>query len=110
MTQVSLVQIIVDVVAQILILLSIRLYILYSFEKWKFVKKSFGFWYFADPEEGVGNSHAAMGKLPVPTEVPGEEAKSPTAEDVQLPMGEGEKSVLQAKLTNLAIQIGYAGK
>ena len=24
-------------------------------------------------------------------------------------MGEGEKSVLQAKLTNLAIQIGYAG-
>ena len=36
------------------------------------------------------------------------EAKSPT-EDVQLPMGEGEKSVLQAKLTNLAIQIGYAG-
>ena len=73
-------------------------------------KKSFGFWYFADPEEGVGNSHAALGKLPVPTEVPGEEAKSPTAEDVQLPMGEGEKSVLQAKLTNLAIQIGYAGK
>ena len=66
--------------------------------------------YFADPEEGVGNSHAALGKLPVPTEVPGEEAKSPTAEDVQLPMGEGEKSVLQAKLTNLAIQIGYAGK
>ena len=66
--------------------------------------------YFADPEEGVGNSHAALGKLPVPIEVPGEEAKSPTAEDVQLPMGEGEKSVLQAKLTNLAIQIGYAGK
>ena len=50
----------------------------------------------------MGNSHAALGKLPVPTEVPGEEAKSPTAEDVQLPMGEGEKSVLQAKLTNLA--------
>ena len=65
--------------------------------------------FFPDPEEGVGNSHAALGKLPVPTEVPAEEAKSPTAEDVQLPMGEGEKSVLQAKLTNLAIQIGYAG-
>lgn len=71
-----------------------------------------GIFFLVDPEEGIGNSHAALQKHPggVPmgatTEVA--EAKSPT-EDVQLSMGEGEKSVLQAKLTNLAIQIGYAG-
>ena len=57
-----------------------------------------------DPEEGVGNSHAALKHQ---TQVA--EPTSPSADDVQLPMGEGEKSVLQAKLTNLAIQIGYAG-
>ena len=57
-----------------------------------------------------GNSHAALQKHAVATEVPASaEPKSPTAEEVQLPMGDGEKSVLQAKLTNLAIQIGYAG-
>jgi Ca2+ transporting ATPase len=47
------------------------------------------------------------------TEVGGTtDEKNPNAgggEDCQLPMLEGEKSVLQSKLTNLAIQIGYAG-
>merc|ERR1719412_655074 len=70
-----------------------------------------------DPEEGIGNSHAALqkhpGGVPAATEVPppgGPAApQSPTATEDMLPMGEGEKSVLQAKLTNLAIQIGYAG-
>ena len=33
--------------------------------------------------------------------------KADAMEDVEV--GDGEKSVLQAKLTNLAIQIGYAG-
>merc|ERR1739838_1238496 len=61
-----------------------------------------------DPEEGnvIANSH--HGKHPegvVGTEIP--EPKSPTNE--MQPMGEGERSVLQAKLTNMAIQIGYAG-
>ena len=67
----------------------------------------------------MGNSHAAFaggGGVPNATGAPVDgsaaaaaEPKSPTHEEVQLPMGEGEKSVLQAKLTNLAIQIGYAG-
>ena len=69
----------------------------------------FPLFFSTDPEEGVGN-HAAMQKhpgAPGTTEVP--ETKSPTEGDMPMPMGDGEKSVLQAKLTNLAIQIGYAG-
>ena len=54
----------------------------------------------------MGNSHhAAALKHPggVDTEIP--EPKSPTNEDM-LPMGgESEQSVLQAKLTNMAIQV-----
>ncbi len=60
----------------------------------------------------MGNSHAAHpGGVPNAAGVAATaaEPKSPTNEDVPMPMGEGEKSVLQAKLTNLAIQIGYAG-
>ena len=60
---------------------------------------------FSDAEEGnvIANSH--HGKHPggvVDTEIP--EPKSPTNEDM-MPMGEGERSVLQAKLTNMAIQV-----
>ena len=56
-----------------------------------------------DVEEGVGNSH--------PPSVPLHNA-TPTkggAEPEEEPVSSGDKSVLQAKLTNLAIQIGYAG-
>jgi len=53
-----------------------------------------------DIEEGVGNSHPSHA-LPNSTGGGhGDEAE---------PQLEGEKSVLQAKLTNLAIQIGYGG-
>ena len=34
----------------------------------------------------------------------------PPEEEMQQSSGSGDKSVLQAKLTNLAIQIGYGGK
>ena len=62
---------------------------------------------FSDAEEGnvIANSH--HGKHPggvVDTEIP--EPKSPTNEDM-MPMGEGERSVLQAKLTNMAIQVRH---
>merc|ERR550534_3379312 len=62
-----------------------------------------------DPEEGnvIGNSHhAADHKHPGGTEI--SEPKSPT-NDEMVSLGEGEQSVLQAKLTNMAIQIGYGG-
>ncbi|XP_059099644.1 plasma membrane calcium-transporting ATPase 2-like isoform X3 [Tigriopus californicus] len=59
-----------------------------------------------DVEEGMGNSHhhnatPSKGGPASPTEELQEEAVAPSSG--------GEKSVLQAKLTNLAIQIGYAG-
>ena len=54
-----------------------------------------------DLEEGVGNSHPSHA-LPNST-VGGEHAEGGGGDQ------EGEKSVLQAKLTNLAIQIGYGG-
>ena len=59
----------------------------------------------SDPEEGnvIGNSHhAADLKHPGGTEIP--EPKSPT-NDEMVSLGEGEQSVLQAKLTNMAIQV-----
>jgi len=58
-----------------------------------------------DVEEGMGNSHAPSHSLPNAT------GKEMEAEDEMEAGGEeeGEKSVLQAKLTNLAIQIGYGG-
>ena len=59
----------------------------------------------SDPEEGnvIGNSHhAADHKHPGGTEIP--EPKSPT-NDEMVSLGEGEQSVLQAKLTNMAIQV-----
>ena len=53
----------------------------------------------------MGNSHAPSHSLPNAT------GKEMEAEDEMEAGGEeeGEKSVLQAKLTNLAIQIGYGG-
>ena len=55
----------------------------------------------SDPEEGnvIGNSHH---KPPGGTEI--SEPKSPT-NDEMVSLGEGEQSVLQAKLTNMAIQV-----
>jgi len=53
-------------------------------------------------EEGVGNSHPSHA---LPNSTPGGE----DSDDGGGPEMEGEKSVLQAKLTNLAIQIGYGG-
>jgi hypothetical protein len=59
--------------------------------------------FFSDPEEGnvIANSHHGKHEGVVGTEIP--EPKSPTNE--MQPMGEGERSVLQAKLTNMAIQV-----
>ena len=55
-----------------------------------------------DLEEGVGNSHPSHA---LPNSTPGgEEPDDGMGQEM-----EGEKSVLQAKLTNLAIQIGYGG-
>lgn len=61
------------------------------------------FFSFTDLEEGVGNAHQNH-TLPNSTSHKEEEAESEAGGD-----GEEEKSVLQAKLTNLAIQIGYGG-
>lgn len=64
-----------------------------------------------DVEEGMGNSH---GHPPMGVErnatVTDEKPSSPIPDD-EIPQssGSGDKSVLQAKLTNLAIQIGYGG-
>jgi len=52
-------------------------------------------------EEGVGNSHPSHA---LPNSTHGEEGGDSGGGEI-----EGEKSVLQAKLTNLAIQIGYGG-
>jgi hypothetical protein len=67
----------------------------------------------------MGNSHGPAGHNALhgnATQVPGvtsteEKPGSPLPEeDIPPPTGSGDKSVLQAKLTNLAIQIGYGGK
>lgn len=70
-------------------------------------------------EEGIGNSHGPPGHNAMhggnETHVPGltstdEKPGSPLPEEeMPPPPGSGDKSVLQAKLTNLAIQIGYGG-
>ena len=65
---------------------------------------------FSDVESGIGNSHGG-GRIGNATG--GGAAESPLEELAASGGGGGEgggdKSVLQAKLTNLAIQIGYAG-
>jgi hypothetical protein len=73
-----------------------------------------------DAEEGMGNSHGPPGHHAThdnaSTHVPGvtstdEKPGSPLPEeDMPAAAASGDKSVLQAKLTNLAIQIGYGGK
>jgi len=60
-----------------------------------------------DVEEGVGNAHPNH-TLPNSTPNKGGALDSPERE-MGGDVGEEEKSVLQAKLTNLAIQIGYGG-
>lgn len=46
-----------------------------------------------------------------PTSLDDEKSGVPISdEEMSVSAGSGEKSVLQAKLTNLAIQIGYAGE
>jgi hypothetical protein len=52
------------------------------------------FWFAGDAEEGKANSHDHE-----------DHANMSKEEEIS-----GEKSVLQAKLTRLAIQIGYAGE
>ena len=56
-----------------------------------------------DVEDGVGNSHPSHA---LPNSSPG---GAEHKEDDSGGDPDGEKSVLQAKLTNLAIQIGYGG-
>jgi len=62
---------------------------------------------------GTGHDHEAFQYTPKPTEPQAERAGTPTREEGGGGGGGGghkkEKSVLQAKLTKLAIQIGYAG-
>jgi Ca2+ transporting ATPase len=63
-------------------------------------------------EEGIGNSHPPSIPLQNATNMDkGAEmtAAPPSQEAMEDAGGDGDKSVLQAKLTNLAIQIGYAG-
>lgn len=62
----------------------------------------------SDVESGIGNSHGG-GRIGNATGGGGA-AESPL-EEIAVSGGDGggDKSVLQAKLTNLAIQIGYAG-
>merc|ERR1719412_1561754 len=66
-----------------------------------------------DVEEGIGNSHPPAIPLQNATSMDkgGEMTSAPPKEDAMEDAGGdgGDKSVLQAKLTNLAIQIGYAG-
>ena len=68
--------------------------------------------YLGDVEEGIGNSHPPS-TLPLQNATgmeKGGDMPSSQKEDAMDEGGDGgEKSVLQAKLTNLAIQIGYAG-
>jgi len=63
-----------------------------------------------DAEEGLTNSH---GHHNIPHNASNMDDEKPASllpeEEILQPSGSGEKSVLQAKLTNLAIQIGYAG-
>ena len=72
----------------------------------------------SDVEEGIGNSHPPS--VPLHNATPsktnssggkdGGGVASPTSDDqMMMDDAHGEKSVLQAKLTNLAIQIGYGG-
>merc|ERR1719412_971659 len=66
-----------------------------------------------DVEEGIGNSHPPAIPLQNATSMDkgGEMTAAAPKEDAMEDAGGdgGDKSVLQAKLTNLAIQIGYAG-
>ena len=67
-----------------------------------------------DVEEGMGNSHPPPMSLQNATgaamDKGGEMSPPRPKEDAMEDEGDGgDKSVLQAKLTNLAIQIGYAG-
>lgn len=66
-----------------------------------------------DVEEGIGNSHGPHG-VPhndIANNIDDSKPSSPLPEeDIAMSPESGEKSVLQAKLTNLAIQIGYAGR
>ena len=71
-----------------------------------------------DVEEGMGNSHGPPNStghgMHNATTVPGvtsdeKPGSPPPEEEMQQNSGSGDKSVLQAKLTNLAIQIGYGG-
>lgn len=59
----------------------------------------------------MANSHGHHGVPHNATNMDDEKPASPMPEEeIAQSSGSGEKSVLQAKLTNLAIQIGYAGK
>jgi len=68
---------------------------------------------FSDAEQGIGNSHHtanAVGKDgPVGAGPPATAPSVASDDDAPMTESHGEKSVLQAKLTNLAIQIGYGG-
>ena len=65
-----------------------------------------------DVEEGIGNSHPPT-TLPLQNatsmEKGGDMSSAPKEDAMDEGEDGGEKSVLQAKLTNLAIQIGYFG-
>ncbi len=68
----------------------------------------------SDVEEGMGNSHPPALSMHNATGIKPDESLSPPADASQVSAeiadeSMGEKSVLQAKLTNLAVQIGYAG-
>eukprot|EP00090_Calanus_glacialis_P005343 TRINITY_DN1414_c0_g1_i2.p1 TRINITY_DN1414_c0_g1~~TRINITY_DN1414_c0_g1_i2.p1 ORF type:complete len:1169 (-),score=188.50 TRINITY_DN1414_c0_g1_i2:1887-5393(-) len=60
-----------------------------------------------DVEEGIGNAHP---NHTLPNSTPGKGGMDDSSEqEMGGECGDEEKSVLQAKLTNLAIQIGYGG-
>merc|ERR1711892_1260962 len=60
-----------------------------------------------DVEEGIGNAHP---NHTLPNSTPGKGGIDDSPErETGIECGDEEKSVLQAKLTNLAIQIGYGG-
>lgn len=67
----------------------------------------------SDAAPVTGNSHVAVPSAPPPDHVDGKQAESTENHTTTSSSGESppkkEKSVLQAKLTKLAIQIGYAG-
>ena len=62
-----------------------------------------------DAEEGIGNSHPPGVALGNAHDKGGMSSPSKEAALAEVAEASGDKSVLQAKLTNLAIQIGYAG-